>query len=255
MRWLGIVLMVAVLAGWWFREPLAECWKRQPQGGRELRTKSAQPKPDPAAYAALIQQAKMWREDLSERFAEAQGEPARALVIKDARTFLDEALPAMMRCWLGTPWDFNGTSETPGSEGIACGYFVSTVLRDAGFDLDRYKLAQQPSEGIMRSFVEKDALELVVGRPYQRYSAELAKRQPGIYLLGLDTHVAFVVVRDGEFRVIHSSGSRPWRVVDEAPEEAEVVRRSNWRMLGPLTGDDEVLVTWLTGARIQVHGT
>jgi hypothetical protein len=43
------------------------------------------------------------------------------------------------------------TSETPGRGEIACGYFVSTVLRDAGFGVERVRLAQQASERIVRT--------------------------------------------------------------------------------------------------------
>ena len=39
----------------------------------------------------------------------------RASVEGDARLVLEHALPAMMRCRLGTPWDFNGTAKGPGA--------------------------------------------------------------------------------------------------------------------------------------------
>ena len=41
--------------------------------------------------------------------------------------------------WIGTKWDFNGISEKPQQGNIACGYFVTTVLRDAGLNLARSK--------------------------------------------------------------------------------------------------------------------
>lgn len=50
----------------------------------------------------------------------------RHLVI--SRIIIDSLMP----CWYGTPWDFNGCTTEPGKGSIACGYFVSTVLRDAG---------------------------------------------------------------------------------------------------------------------------
>ena len=88
---------------------------------------------------------------------------------------LEQALPAMMRCWLGTPWDFNGTAKGPGAGKIACGYFVATVLKDAGFQVDRYQLAQQPSENILRSFLPKDACDLSVGKDYQAFASDVGK--------------------------------------------------------------------------------
>jgi len=38
------------------------------------------------------------------------------------RYLVEEIFPA----WSGTPWDFNGISQTPGEGEIACGYFVSS---------------------------------------------------------------------------------------------------------------------------------
>lgn len=52
---------------------------------------------------------------------------------------------SLMPCWYGTPWDFNGCTADPGKGSIACGYFVTTVLRDAGLQLNRIRLAQSPS--------------------------------------------------------------------------------------------------------------
>jgi hypothetical protein len=43
-------------------------------------------------------------------------------------------------------------------------------------------------------------------------------------------------------------------VVDESEEDAEVLRRSNYRVQGLLTGDREVLKRWLAGKKIEVKG-
>src|SRR6187200_2544039 len=56
--------------------------------------------------------------------------------------------------WIGTAWNFNGTSEKPQQGSIACGYFVTTILRDAGLSLARIKLAQCASEQMIISLVQ-----------------------------------------------------------------------------------------------------
>lgn len=195
------------------------------------------------------------RKALADQRLAARTKADKARVEDEARVLLERTLPAMMRCWLGTPWDFNGTAEGPGKGKIACGYFVSTVLKDAGFQVNRYQLAQQPSGNILRSFVAKDACTLTVGKDYTAFTADLRRAEPGIYLIGLDSHVGFVVVRDGDFHFIHSSGARPWRVVDDSPADAAVLKRSNWRMLANLTADPGVIRRWLEAGRIQVRGT
>lgn len=215
---------------------------------------AAKPVPDPETNAALKSSLAEWRASLATRYAAAPNDAARREILDDARVLLESSLPAMMRTWLGTPWDFHGTAPQPGDGKIACGYFVSTVLRDAGFKVHRYRLAQQPSENIMRTFLPRSSCKLSAGVDYHLFADALESAEPGIYIVGLDTHVGFVVVRDGTFRFIHSSGSRPWAVVDESREQAVVLRNSNWRMLGNLTSDREVLRKWLAGTNFPVHG-
>jgi hypothetical protein len=248
----SLILVLVAGSGWWFRAPLATKW-RVMTGGKVSGVESPL-KPDPLAYAFLIDEAGRWRKQLAQRHAGAKSEEDRKAVEHDARVILEMILPAMMRCWLGTPWDYHGTASAPGGGKIACGYFVSTVLRDAGFQVDRFKLAKQPSENILRSFLPKDACTLTVGMNYGKFANGMADADPGIYLIGLDTHVGFLVVDGSGFRMIHSSGSRPWCVVDEARDEADVLRKSSWRMTGNLTISGEVIRRWLRSERIAVRG-
>lgn len=239
-------------AGWWFRGPI-ERKLRAAMGGLEMRV-PLKPQPDPLKYATLKEDLDRWRKELAARYAKARNAAERTVVEVDARIILERALPAMMRCWLGTKYDFNGTAKGPGEGTIACGYFVATVLKDAGFRVDRYKLAKQPSGNILQTFLPKKSCTLTVGQDYQEFAEVVAKREPGVYVVGLDTHVAFIVVSDGGFRFIHSSGSKPWCVVDQSPDEAGTLRRSSWRMLGNLTKDPLVIRRWLKSDRISVKG-
>lgn len=251
-RWLLLILMLAVagIAGWWFRAPLTGLWRTT--AAKTVRQKS---QPDPKTYAVLITDLERWRKELSTKHRQAKTAAEQAVVETDARVVLEHALPAMMHCWLGTPWDFHGTAKGPGEGKIACGYFVATVLKDAGFQVDRYQLAQQASENILRSFVPKESCSLTVGKDYQTFAKEAESREPGIYVIGLDSHVAFLIVGSDGFRFVHSSGSKPWCVVDESRAEAAVLQRSKWRMLGNLTADHAVLRRWLTAEKIVVRGT
>ncbi len=255
-KWCLLLILPAALAGgfaWWFRAPLL-AWYRSAGGTVEMGVRKS-PQPDPQTYAVLVSELKRWRDELAARHQRARSDSERAAVERDARVILELALPEMMRCWLGTPYDFNGTATKPGDGRIACGYYVATVLMDAGFRVDRYQLAKQPSENILRSFLEKDACRLTVGKPYDAFAADLSQSEPGIYLIGLDTHVAFAIPEGGgAFRFIHASGSRPWSVVDEDRNEALVLQRSNWRMLGNLTADPKVIRRWLKAEKILVRG-
>lgn len=246
-----ILLAWAAGLGWWFREPLMQ-WTRSVTTSVKFGGQQAV-RPDPHTYATLVSELERWRRDLAARYRAARTDAERQSVENDARVLLEATMPEMMRCWLGTPWDFNGTAARPGDGAIACGYYVATVVRDAGFDVDRFKLAQQPSSNILRSFLSSDACLLTVGKPYEEFVSDIRSAESGIYLVGLDTHVAFLVVSSGSFRFVHSSGSRPWRVVDESCSEARVLQQSNWRMIGNLTADRQVLRRWLKSEKILVR--
>lgn len=255
-KWL-LLLITAWAAGaaWWFREPL-HSWISGSDAKYEPGEEAVLPWRDAETYSVLVSELARWRAELAERHRGARNEAERLAAEHDARVILEMALPEMMRCWLGTPWDFNGTASLPGEEGIACGYYVATVLRDAGFRLDRYQLAKQPSENILRTFLDRASCVLTVGRSYDAFADEMDAAEPGIYLVGLDTHVAFIVVgRDDGFRFIHASGSDPWSVVDEGRDEAVVLQRSRWRMLGNITAEPKVIRRWLHGERFVVRGS
>lgn len=71
-------------------------------------------------------------------------------VITTARAYLLTAIDAQFEHCKGTPWDFNGTTRILGEGTIACGYFVTTVLQDVGFDLPRYRWGQLAAEPMIR---------------------------------------------------------------------------------------------------------
>ena len=66
-------------------------------------------------------------------------------------SFINTEIPAY---WIGTKWDFNGTTRTPKKGNIACGYFVTNVLSDFGFEIKRIYLAQQASSVMIKQLSE-----------------------------------------------------------------------------------------------------
>jgi hypothetical protein len=211
------------------------------------------PQPQPERYAVLKQEAESWRAAHDAKYRACRTEAQREAVLGETRAYLETLLPEMMRCWTGTPWDFNGTAPGPGEGKIACGYFVATVLKDAGFRVDRYKLAQQDSQSILLTFLPKKELKIEAGTPYAKFAAALRTAEPGVRIIGLDHHVGFAVTTaDGHFHFIHSSGLAPWCVVDEEEKDAESLRRSNYREQGLLTANREVLQQWLSGKPLAV---
>ena len=147
--------------------------------------------------------------------------------------------------WYGTPWAFSGTSETPQSGHIACGYFVTTTLRDMGLPIERVKLAQAASETMIRRLVYQRSISHHSNRSLTQFSTELTKASSGLYIVGLDNHTGFIAVGTHEQWFIHSSGVYPFCVVKERVAEASVLAASNYRVLGKISADEALLYRWL----------
>jgi hypothetical protein len=149
--------------------------------------------------------------------------------------------------WYGTSWDFNGTSETPGEGAIACGYFVTTVLRDIGFKLERVTLAQQPSETMIRNLVGGSHIKRYSDVPIVIFMDSVREWGTGLYVVGLDCHVGFIVCDGDDVRFLHSGYVAPLCVVSEDADEAPILGASRYRVLGKLTGDPELARRWMAG--------
>ena len=210
------------------------------------------PAPDPTTYAVTVADIQLHRDKLAQQYQEAQTDQERDQVVASARSLLELTMPSLMNCWLGTPWDFNGTVSTPGGGKIACGYFVSTIMRDAGFDVQRINLAQQASQNIIRTFLPREALQIKTNTDYADYM-DLVREQPhGIYIIGLDKHVGFLVHNDKGLRFQHSGGLLR-RVVSQSQADAYAIEHSNYRVIGNITASDEVIMKWLKKKPFPTH--
>jgi hypothetical protein len=196
-------------------------------------------------YRKTLTELALQREVLHRRHASGSA-VTRTQALEEARSLLTNALlTEIFPAWDGTGWDFNGISEVPGEGAIACGYFVTTTLRDAGFKLPRIKLAQQPSQTIIRSLCEEKTIRVFAEKPLEVVVSYLEQQGPGIYIVGLDCHTGFVVYDGTCMAFIHSSYFRPPRAVISEPIDSDnPLKRSKYRMIGKLFGDD-LLRKWL----------
>lgn len=167
---------------------------------------------------------------------------ARELLV---RTLRDEILPA----WNGTEWAMDGTSVVPREGSIACGYFVSTTLLHAGFRVERARLGQQASEHITRSLVTTAPIWHTSDQPIDAFLERLRRGGDGIYLVGLDNHVGFVIV-DGDATWFHHAA--PGVVRREPARTASFLSTSHYRESAKLF-DDALVETWLRGTPIHTY--
>src|SRR5689334_14646160 len=136
---------------------------------------------------------------------------ARATILKYLET---SAFPA----WEGTTWDFYGTTTKPREGKIACGYYVTTVLEQAGFRLQRVLLAQQASAYLVETLARGTRVDWI--RPAGNAEAvqEIRKRfGDGLYVIGFDYHVGFLRLAGERAAFCHSSFIEPGSVTCEDP--------------------------------------
>ncbi len=120
-------------------------------------------------------------------------------------TVLDALTRQLIPALYGTPWEFYGDSQTPRTGTIACGYFVATVLRDAGFRVDRVRMAQQHAEYIVKALAPPKKTWRFRGRPVSRVIDRVRRAGAGLYVVGLDYHVGFLWNDSAQVWMCHAS--------------------------------------------------
>lgn len=204
--------------------------------------------PAARAYQETLASVGAAREDLWRRYRQARNPAERREILQLAqRLFAGRLVHDIVPFWYGTRWAFEGTTTVPGEGTIACGYFVTTVLRDAGLRLERVRLAQLPSELMIRSLVSAEHVRRFSDVPVARFVAAVQQWGAGLYVVGLDMHVGFIVCEDDQISFIHASYVEPFCVVREDAMQSRILGASRYRVLGKLTAEAELARRWLAG--------
>lgn len=158
--------------------------------------------------------------------------------------FANLLVDSIFNYWYGTTWDFNGHTKTPRNGEIACGYFITTTMKDVGINLNRIKLAQQASSEIIKKLCKTETIKTYSNlEKLKIYLSEIKNNE--ILILGLDYHVGFVVKRDGKNYFIHSNYIAREGVIKEILENSLAIKNSNIYMIGNVTRNDELILDWL----------
>lgn len=139
-------------------------------------------------------------------------------------------IDSLMPCWYGTSWDYNGCTTLPGKGSIACGYFVTTVLQDAGIKLNRIKLAQSPSSIIIHRLCNN--IKMFCNQPVDNLINAVKQNGQVLYIVGLDFHTGFIYCDGKEVYFIHASYYGPKCVIKEKALSSAVLIHSKYRQLG-----------------------
>lgn len=156
--------------------------------------------------------------------------------------------------WLGTPWSFEGHTSIPGQGKIACGYFVSTTLQDMGFNLNRYKLAQQlPIHEAKILSLGNPLIEIVSTSTEERIRQLQTKLKEGIYFIGFDqSHVGYIQKKNDNLFVIHSNYIGSQGVVIENIVDSIVFSSYDRIYISEISTNQLLLKKWLMNEAIVV---
>ncbi|MCP4439927.1 MAG: hypothetical protein GY810_13360 [Aureispira sp.] len=201
------------------------------------------------AYALSRQTIDMQRQKLAQVY---QQYPAiQNKTIEQTKEYLYKILPEhVFYYWYGTTWDFNGTTEEPRKGKIACGYFVTTTLKHIGFDLPRYKLAQQPASIIIKTLCPSSSIKSY--NSLSKLKAHIDKQPLGLFIVGLDTHVGYLLHADDGLYFIHASYSGKRQVSKELWSKSQVLANSKLYMVGNLLDNNKLIKQWLEQQSIAI---
>ncbi len=167
-------------------------------------------------------------------------------VIKLARaSFIKLLEKDFFTIWNGTQWDFYGTTQVPQKGKIACGYFVTTVLRDMGVKIDRVAMAETYSEKLIKTLVQPKYIKKYVPFNLPNFVTEKQKEEDNVYIVGLDNHVGFIIVENHQVWFLHSSVLQPGAVVKERADTSMALQINYYTVAGNLTADELFLENWI----------
>ena len=158
--------------------------------------------------------------------------------------------------WYGMFWDFSGYSAIPQHGSVGCSYFVSNTLLHMGFNVNRYKLAQQGPENEAKSidinykhYVSKD--ELPLGEANNKLINEiLQNNKDGLYFVGISNHVGYLLVHKKELFFIHSNYGELSVMLEYAKTSEEFADYQYF--VAQITYNNDLIKKWLLNEEIKV---
>ena len=168
----------------------------------------------------------------------------QSIAVASENIFTQAVVEKLIAHWYGTTWDFNGITEEPRKGQIACGYFVTTILRDAGFAIQRIKLAQSPASVIIEKVADKSSIHHFSLKSVNYVDSVVKSMGPGLYVVGLDFHVGFLCCDSANVYFIHSNYIRREGVVKELIRQSAAFGNSKYRVVGKITRGS-VMKNWL----------
>lgn len=201
-------------------------------------------------YEDLIAEVESKRLAFQKEYTNADEEFRNTIEAEAADYLLEKITHDFFDQWHGTEWDFNGTTRIPRKGKIACGYFITTVLSDAGLKIPRTKWAQQASE----YYITRMTTEVKrFSNRTPEYMKDYFLSQPdGLFVAGLDNHVGFVYKSGKKVTFTHASyydpkvGVQTEELIGDNP-----FAKSAYRVVGHIL-NKEMVRKWILGESWEV---
>jgi hypothetical protein len=194
-----------------------------------------------------LERAKLKAQFLNKVDSNSQNQFLDSLSSEITKSLINQIIPF----WYGTEWDFNGYTAIPNEGEIACGYFVSTTLRDVGFNLNRYHFAQQAGWNAAKSIQKEEKLFVVRTDNVQSLQKKCNQTlKDGLYFVGLDNHVGYLLLQNETLYFIHSDYISD-KVVFEIATES-MAFSSNTFVICPITNNRALAKDWVLNREIPI---
>lgn len=129
---------------------------------------------------------------------------------------------------------------------------MSTTLKHCGLTLNRFKLAQQYSLEIVKRISSGDSVLIYREINAQQFLQKTkGKIKHGLYVVGLDNHVGFMLYEGSEVYFIHSSYFDPVAVVREKASESKALATSRTFVMCNISSNEKLIKKWIMGEEIK----
>lgn len=172
------------------------------------------------------------------------------------KVFTTNLVDKIIPHWYETNWTFDGHTSIPRNGSIACGYFVSTTLKDMGFTINKYKLAQQlPINEAYSLVIDQKVLKIDFSSNLVCQKQLYKQLEGGIYFIGFDkNHVGYIYKTKNQLFIIDSN-YLSGKVQIEKIEDSKVFASFNTFYITPLSTNKTLLKHWLDNKEIKIITT
>ncbi|MFC1654360.1 hypothetical protein ACFL2F_01030 [Myxococcota bacterium] len=213
-------------------------------------------------FPTVLSEIRSRQAEFRKKWKQADGKERERIREKARRFVVKMITRRIFPPWMGTPWHMGKDDDAlmPHQEGkrISCSMFVTAVLQNAGLQLDnRKRWADSRALYIQRSLApEPEDLHRYFSIPPRELAGKLGKLEDGLYLIGLNCHVGFVIIQNKKVHFVHSNYVDPEEgVVDELLEESQAIMNSQpvgyW--ITPVFQDDRLIEFWLEGKPVPIR--